>query len=68
MRQKVKKLPSDYPQFAFRCSQEDKERIMKLVKKVQDKANRGRSKNEFKALKNDLLVEALLKGLSEIGK
>ena len=63
-----KKIPSDYPQFTFRISQEDKERLSKLVEEVKTIVNSRLEEDEVKVKKNELLVEALLLGLKTLQK
>lgn len=61
-----KKLPSDYPQFAFRVSKTDKERLTELVEQVQDRLNRQRKDGEPWINKNDVIVKAIYEGLKHI--
>ena len=67
-RRPPKKKPSDYPQMAFRVSASDKERLSQLVSEVHRKVNRGVASDQFKVKKNELIVDALYKGLSALKK
>lgn len=60
-----KKLPSDYPQFAFRVSKEDKERLGGLIEKVQEILNKRQPKGPH-INKNDVIVRALYEGLKRL--
>ena len=62
------KDPSDYPQMAFRVSSEDKERLMELINEVHEIANSKVREGEKKFKKNELIVDALWLGLSQIKK
>lgn len=66
MKAQRKKLPSDYPQFAFRISIEDKEKIQKLVDEIHKDINKGKDQFLKKIKKNDILVEALMLGLKKL--
>lgn len=70
MEHQKKKTPADYPQFAFRLSSNDqKERLNKMIEAVQAIYNRGLDKEtEKKINKNDIIVEALEIGLSTMKK
>lgn len=64
----TRKKPSDYPQMAFRVSAEDKAKLEKLINEVHELAN-GRLKDEhLRFRKNELIVDALWKGLLDIKK
>jgi hypothetical protein len=58
-----KKLPSEYPQFAFRLSQPKKDELSALVEKIQASRNQKRGDGEPFINKNDVIIEALEKGL-----
>jgi hypothetical protein len=62
MEKKVRR-PSDYPQFAFRVSAEQKERLIQLVEEVTEMFNKNVSPGEYLYRKNDIIIEALEKGL-----
>jgi len=68
MKRQKKKNPNDYPLFAFRVSQDDKERLNKLIKQVHVIANQHISNNELKVKKNEIIVSALFYGLLRFKK
>lgn len=61
--EKKGRRPSDYPQFAFRLSAEEKERLSKMIDEVTDLYNKQVSAGEYLYRKNDIIIEALEKGL-----
>lgn len=63
-----KKKPSDYPQMAFRVSAEDKVRLETLVSEVHAIANKHVAPDDFKVKKNEIIVDALWKGLLSLKK
>ena len=65
MRKKGKK-PSDYPQFAFRVSDEIKDRLSSLVEEVTDLYNKHVPDGEYLFRKNDVIAEALERGLKQM--
>lgn len=65
MRKKGKK-PSDYPQFAFRISDEVKDKLNILVEEVTDLYNRHVPEGEYLFRKNDVIAEALECGLKQM--
>lgn len=68
MKREKKKLPSDYPQMAFRVSEEDKKRITALVEHVHRLANKDSADNDKKIKKNELISAALISGLQTLKK
>lgn len=58
--------PSDYPQFAFRISPFEKESLLEQIEKLQEKANRKRSRGTKVVKKNDIIILALQLGLKEL--
>lgn len=66
MDRQKKKLPKDYPQFIFRISAEDKKRLSALIKAVQTLYNRTRPEDEKIINKNDVIIEALERGLNQM--
>ena len=64
----VKKLPSEYPQLAFRVSKIDKARLTEVIRKVQDKLNRQNSDGDPFINKNDVIIRALYEGLKRINR
>lgn len=63
-----KRLPSEYPQFAFRVSKKKKDELTVLVEAVQDKRNRRREEGAPFVNKNDVIIEALEYGLNAMKK
>lgn len=61
--EKKGRRPSDYPQFAFRLSAEEKEHLSKLIEEVTTLYNKSVGPGEYLYRKNDIIVEALEKGL-----
>lgn len=68
MKHQKKKRPSDYPQLAFRVSEEDKKSLTKLINDVYRLANQGLMSDEKPIKKNELIVTALTSGLSKLKK
>ena len=62
------KRPSDYPQFAFRISEELKERLNELVEEVTELYNKQITDGEYLYRKNDIIAEALEIGLMQMKK
>lgn len=63
-----KRVPGDYPTMAFRVSPKDKEGLSKLLNHIHQLANKGEWDDGKRIKKNDLIVEALYKGLGELKK
>ena len=63
-----KKQPTDYPQFSFRISNEDKKRINQLASEVLDASNASLDSSAKMFRKNDVLVDALYLGLLTLKK
>lgn len=63
-----KKNPSDYPQLAFRVTKANKERLNALIDQVQEELNQLRGDDDPFINKNDVIVEALEKGLKLMSK
>ena len=61
-----KKLPSDYPQFSFRISIQDKDEIQSKAEKLCDKLNQSLSEEEKVFRKNEVITLALYEGLRVI--
>jgi hypothetical protein len=68
MKREKKKQPSDYPQMAFRISEEDKRHLSDLVDDVHRLANKSVADDEKKTKKNELIVAALFSGLQSLKK
>jgi hypothetical protein len=66
--QKTRRKPSDYPQFAFRTTDEFKERINNLVEEVTELYNKQIPEGEYIYRKNDIIAEALEIGLMQMKK
>jgi hypothetical protein len=58
-----KKSPKDYPLFAFRVSQDDKDDISATVDKLVALSNRSRTDDRKLVRRNDIIVDALKEGL-----
>jgi len=63
-----KKSPTDYPQFSFRISPEDKMNINFLTDEVLKTSNATLSTSDKLFRKNDVLVDALYLGLITLKK
>jgi hypothetical protein len=63
-----KRLPSEYPQMAFRVSKEKKEELSTLIENIQSALNRKRKKGDPFINKNDVFIDALEKGLRSLRK
>lgn len=68
MKRDKKKSPADYPQMAFRISDEDKQKLADLVDDVHRLANKSAADDEKKTKKNELIVTALFAGLQSLKK
>lgn len=68
MKREKKMRPSDYPQMAFRVSEEDKQLLGDLIDDVHRLANEDVAEDEKKTKKNELIVNALITGLQVIKK
>jgi hypothetical protein len=66
MKREKKKRPSDYPQMAFRVSEEDKQRLTDLIGRVHRLANKGAAEDDKKTKKNELIAAALFVGLQTL--
>ncbi|MCB9072505.1 MAG: hypothetical protein H6623_02700 [Bdellovibrionaceae bacterium] len=63
-----KKAPSDYPQMAFRVSNQDKIRIQKTILKIQTLLNKTKDKDAPFVNKNDVILKALDIGFKKLSK
>lgn len=63
---RLKKTPADYPQMAFRVSEEDKNRLLSLINEVHSLANSKITEDQRRVKKNELIVDALWKGLLDM--
>ena len=68
MKREKKKQPSDYPQMAFRVSEEEKQRLADLIDQVHRNANKKVADDEKRVKKNELIVNALFAGLESLKK
>lgn len=66
MKAKKKKDPNDYPLLAVRMPEEVKTEIMAEVKKIKTMLNKSLKDGEMKFRMNDVIIEALRKGLKQI--
>ncbi|MFM6928984.1 MAG: hypothetical protein ACKOX6_11005 [Bdellovibrio sp.] len=67
---KIEKLktPADYEIFSFRTTKEEKEKLNGLIESVVIAQNKRRKDGERQIRKNDVIMEALEKGLSIMKK
>ncbi|MCB0351388.1 MAG: hypothetical protein KDD38_09410 [Bdellovibrionales bacterium] len=63
---KDKKMPYEYPQFAFRVTKETKNRLNSTIGEIQESMNRSRDDGEPFVNKNDVIVRALDMGLKQL--
>ncbi len=63
-----RKKPGDYPQFTFRVDAETKDKLSKMVEEVTNLFNKNLNTDEYIYRKNDIIIEALLSGLSSMKK
>lgn len=69
MKKDQKKTPSDYPQIAFRLSsEEERNHLNSLIDEIQEAYNANRKEGEKMIRRNDVIIEALEKGLKIIRK
>lgn len=64
MEPKKRKTSADFPQFQFRISEADKEDLQTRIEKLIKKANSKIGKDDRPFRKNEIIIEALKKGLS----
>lgn len=63
-----KKVPSDYPTFAFRTTTENKEELSKLIDKAERLINKNLDHDEFQVRRNQIIYDALKIGLKKLIK
>ena len=63
MKREKLKTPDDYEIFSFRITQDQKDKLNTMIDAVADLYNRKRSDDEKKYRKNDIIMEAIEKGL-----
>lgn len=69
MKKLQKKTPSDYPQIAFRLSsEEERELLYKQIDEIQEAYNEKRNESDKMIRRNDVIIEALEKGLKILRK
>ena len=66
MKAKKKKDPNDYPLLAVRMTEDVKSEIMAEVKKIKAFYNKSLKDGEMKFRMNDVIIEALRKGLKQM--
>lgn len=64
MRREKLKTPEDYEIFSFRTTKEDKEALNAAIEEVVELYNRRLDEGHRKIRKNDVIMEALEKGLA----
>jgi len=62
----LKKRPSDYPQFIFRISADDKVQLTLSINQVKKIYNALKKEDEKVITKNEIIVNALKIGLKEL--
>lgn len=65
---KPKKKPQDYPQFAFRVSDDVKQELMDKIEAVAKALNKGRTEDDRVIRNNDVIIRAIYKGLPLLKK
>ena len=65
---KTKRKPSEYPQFAFRVSEELKKELSELIEEVTNLYNTHVKDSEYLYRKNEIIIEALEIGLMQMKK
>lgn len=64
-----KKTPNDYPQMTFRLSNEDElQRVDALIEKIKNAYNAKRKEGEKMVRRNDVILDALERGLKAMNK
>lgn len=66
MKPEKKKSPNDYPLMAFRISESEKSELVAEIKKVKNAYNKKIDKTDKKFRMNDIVVEALKRGLLQM--
>jgi hypothetical protein len=62
------KKPTDYPQFAFRISQEDMDTLRTTIEKIYVAENAKRGPEVKRVSRSQIIVKALKNGLSALKK
>lgn len=68
MSKKVKMKPSDYAQFSFRISYNEKIELMNRLEVILDALKENQKEDDYVPKKNALILRALKKGLVQIEK
>ncbi len=68
MKPRKKVRPQDYPQLAFRVSAETKEKLMADVTELAARYNMELKEGDCRYRKNDIIIEALKRGLNLLRK
>jgi len=68
MKREKKTQPSDYPIFAFRVSDEEKADLNAEIEHVANLLNKRLADDEKVWRKNDVIVEAIKRGLAQLKK
>lgn len=68
MKAKKKKTPADYPQMQFKVDQATKDDFTHRIDRLVDLYNSKKSPEELKTRKNDVIIDALKKGLKVLEK
>ena len=68
MKSERKKDPNSYPLLAFRVSEESKEELVAEIKKVCASYNKALRHGDKKFRMNDIVIEALRRGLRQMKK
>ena len=63
-----KKESSDYGLFCFRLSKKEREQLNELLDKAKSRLNKDKKKDEYVITKNEILYEAIKKGLPLLKK
>lgn len=66
MEPKKRKSSADFPQFQFRISESDKDEIQSRLEKLVDLMNSKVGKGHRPFRKNEIIIEALRRGLSSL--
>jgi hypothetical protein len=65
---RTRKTPEDYPKFSFRLSQDDKDRLMAHLERLERLYARIQQPGEYAVRKNDILLDAAFDGLERLEK
>lgn len=65
---KKRKTSADFPQFQFRISEEEKERIQNQLEKLMKLMNSKIGKEDRPFKKNEVIIDALKRGMASLEK